>query len=424
MPGLRTILNRVPKMGDTLTRRAGDGECGPRLRFGLVWGLMLLMTSVVAADELRTVDNKSYSGTLESLDDKEVAIKTAEGLVKKSLDNVLALDLKQVMGIPPGTSYIEVRLVDETVLLCTGIAIKGKEMEVQLHSGQELKLPLTSVVAILRGAEEGKVRKAFDAFVDERVKYDRLVVVKEGVVNNLDGTLGEVDAKGETIGFKDKDGNVFPKGVGLSKLRGLIFYREAPANLQPICMVYDVSGTAIAANKVVARDNDLIVTTTIPKVTLTLARDKIARFDYNMGKLTFLSDLTPSKILEQSAVGLIVTHRKDVNLDGDPIVLGTQGYTKGLSLHAHTELEYNLKGKYKKFTAVVGVDPRIGGDSQAKLTIEVDGHEKFSKVITAAETVDLNIDVTKANAIRIIVTSSNFLDLHDHVTIAAPKVTQ
>ena len=70
------------------------------------------------------------------------------------------------------------------------------------------------------------------------------------------------------------------------------------------------------------------------------------------------------------------------------------------------------------------MDPRIGGDSQAKLTIEVDGREKFSKVITAAETVDLNIDVTKANAIRILVTSSNFLDLHDHVTLALPKVTQ
>ena len=50
-----------------------------------------------------------------------------------------------------------------------------------------------------------------------------MVIVKDGVVNNLDGYMGEVDATGEVfmIGFKDKDGNVFPKGVGLTKLQSV-----------------------------------------------------------------------------------------------------------------------------------------------------------------------------------------------------------
>jgi NPCBM/NEW2 domain-containing protein len=73
---------------------------------------------------------------------------------------------------------------------------------------------------------------------------------------------------------------------------------------------------------------------------------------------------------------------------------------------------------------VVGVDPSEGEGSKATLTVEVDGRTKFSEVITVDKTVDLNIDVTKGKTIKIIVTSSNFLDLHDHVTIANPKVTQ
>ena len=85
----------------------------------------------------------SYSGTpgIPSMKRKPFHQRPPEGLVKKSLDgNVLALDLKQVMGIPPGTTYTEVRLVDETVLLCTSALIKGKELEVQLHSGQDVKI--------------------------------------------------------------------------------------------------------------------------------------------------------------------------------------------------------------------------------------------------------------------------------------------
>src|SRR5262249_49856287 len=107
----------------------------------------------------------------------------------------------------------------------------------------------------------------------------------------------------------------------------------------------------------------------------------------------------------------------------DPIVLDRQ-YAKGLSLHAHTELEYDLKGKYKKFSAVLGVDPRVGAESQARVTIEVDGRTMFSEVITAKAVVPVNLDVTKAATLRIVVASRNFLDLHDHVTIANPKVTQ
>jgi hypothetical protein len=149
----------------------------------------------------------------------------------------------------------------------------------------------------------------------------------------------------------------------------------------------------------------------------------IARFDYNMGKLAFLSDMPPAKVVEKSGIGLVVAHRKDVNLDGEPIVLD-RPYAKGLSLHAHTELEYDLKGKYKKFTAVLGIDTRLGSDSQPKVTIEVDGRSAFSEIVRAKDVTPVSIDVTKASTLRIIVSSRNFLDLHDHVTIANPKVSQ
>src|SRR5262249_60431664 len=99
---------------------------------------------------------------------------------------------------------------------------------------------------------------------------------------------------------------------------------------------------------------------------------------YNMGKLTYLSALTPSKVVEKSAVGLPIAYRKDHNLDGQPIVLGDKTFPKGLSMHAYTQLEYNLGGKYKEFKTFLAVAPRVGSESKARVTIEADNQQLFS----------------------------------------------
>jgi hypothetical protein len=392
---------------------------------------VLALTCSVHADVLRTLDNKSIEGTVVSVNDREVSIKDKEGkVVAVPLENVIALDIRPVKGVPGGTSFTDIRLVDDTALVCASYAIKGKTVEATLLSGQAIKIPLASVVSILRGAQDGELKKKWDDLTAQSVKRDRVVLYTGGEVNALEGTIIEADADGAKIAFRPVDG--IAMSVSIGKLQGLIFYREAvAAGPKPVCLVYDVVGNAVAAVKVVAeregegegQGDRIKITTTIPGVTIECAAASIARFDYNMGKLAFLSDMVPSKVIEKSAVGLIVAYRRDVNLDGEPIVLD-RSYAKGLSLHAYTELEFDLKGRFKHFTAVLGVDPRSGSESQAKVTIEVDGRILFSDKITAANVVPVNLDITKGNTLRIVVSSYNLLDLHDHVTIANPKVTQ
>jgi hypothetical protein len=380
--------------------------------------------SAAAADELRTLDNKTITGNVVSVDNKEIKLKTPEGsTVATPLEDVIALDFRPVHGVPAGTSYTDIRLVDDTTLLCKRYAIHGKTLDATLLSGQAINVPLASIASILRGAEDANLKNKWNGLIANTVKRDRVVIYKGGEVNDLQGTIAEADDAGKTIKFRTADGDN-NLDVPIANLQGMIFYRpEVSGGPNPICMVYDVAGNALAATKVAADGTKVVVVTAIANLTIECEASTIARFDYNMGKLAFLSDLVPTKVTESSAVGLIVTHRKDVNFDGEPIVLD-RPYAKGLSLHAHTELEYELKGKFKKFTAVLGVDPRVGSDSQPRVTIEVDGRTAYSEVITAKAVVPISIDVTKASSIRIIVTSRNFLDLHDHVTIANPKVTQ
>jgi NPCBM/NEW2 domain len=393
------------------------------MRFTLSLLALVCLASIAVADDLRTLDNKVITGKVVTVDDKEVAIKTADGsVVTTRLDDVIALDLRPINGVSAGTTYTAIHLIDDTALLCEKVVIKGKTVYAKLLSGQDIAIPLASVASILRGAEDPNLKKAWSTLLTNKVKRDRVVLYRGGEINDLQGTIGDADADGKKIRFHTAEGDSLD--VAIANLQGMIFYRpDGGGGANPICMVYDTVGNALAATKVASDGTKVVIVTTIDNVKIECDTSAIARFDYNMGKLAFLSDLVPTKVVESSGVGLIVTHRKDVNLDGEPIVLD-RPYAKGLSLHSHTELEYDLKGKYKKFTAVLGVDSRIGSDSQPKVTIEVDGRAAFSEVITAKTVVPVSIDVSKANTIRIIVTSRNFLDLHDHVTIANPKLTQ
>jgi len=149
--------------------------------------------------------------------------------------------------------------------------------------------------------------------------------------------------------------------------------------------------------------------------------------------LTYLSDLALVKpAVRKSRAGVFDSFsediRRDVSLDGQPIMLNGVSYTKGLTLRAYTELEYDLGGKYKKFQTTLGVIPPAESDqtgiSKPRVMIECDGNKRFVDYVTAEKTVPLNINVEGVTRLRITVSSSNLLDLYDNVTLADAKVTQ
>src|SRR5437762_637504 len=79
----------------------------------------------------------------------------------------LALDLRPVKGVPAGTKYSDVRLLDETVLHCDKVAFRGKNAELTLLSGQQVKVPIDSVVWVLHDAGNEPVRKEWEALVGQ-----------------------------------------------------------------------------------------------------------------------------------------------------------------------------------------------------------------------------------------------------------------
>lgn len=394
----------------------------PRTRLAVA--ALLLAVTLASADDLRTLGSKTVSGTVVGVTDKEITVRTAGGMtVATPIAQVLALELRPVKGVAASTKYSDVRLSDDTLLHCKAVAFKGKDVHLTLLSGQEVKVPLSSLTHYFRDAHDSVLRKEWDTILGrEEVKRDRVVILKNDELNAVEGTFGDVSPDGQAIQFRLEGGLIRP--VPFTNIGGMVFYRLDGPTKSPICQVHDVQGNSLAAVAVKLDGNTFTVTTT-GGIDIRYDHQAIARFDYNMGKLTYLSDLEPTKKVERSGVGLPIAYRKDTNLDGDQILLGDKIFPKGLSIHAYTELEYALGGRYKEFRTFIGVDPRVGPESKAVVVIERDGREVYKGEFTAETPLrEVRLPMQKANRLRITVSSSNLLDLHDHVTFADARVSQ
>ncbi len=383
--------------------------------------VLFVVTSIGSAEQIRLLGNKTIGGEVVSIKNDELTYKGPDGKVEKtSIKRVLGIQFAPVRPLGVSKEYVLLRLTDGTELACAAIQFKTEAVNATLLSGTQLSVPLKSIVVVLRDANKKKLRSQFEKIYENKVKTDRVLVYRSDVLNPLEGVLGAVDAENQKIDFQIQ-GQVIK--VKLTKPKGLIFYRKDAILNPPICMAYDKVGNTYAVKKLELADQKCTFETT-SGVKATLGVNDLARLDYNSGKLVYLSDLKPADVIERSNIGLLIRYQKDTNLEGQPIVLDKQ-YAKGISMHAHTELEYVLGGKFKNFIATLGVDTRSGSiPSKATVTIMADNVQVFQKEVNPKKALPFALDVKNVARLRIIVSSKNLFDLHDHATLADARVTK
>jgi hypothetical protein len=126
---------------------------------------------------------------------------------------------------------------------------------------------------------------------------------------------------------------------------------------------------------------------------------ELVALDVYGGKATYLSDLKPARVEEAGFLGPVWPWAADRTVRGGSLrVLTTTGretFDKGLGTHPRSVIAYDLGGKYRRFEAVVGLDPDAGG--RAVVRVKVDGKEQpLPTVLTAGPVVVLRVDVTGA----------------------------
>lgn len=378
---------------------------------------------------LQTLKGESLKGDLTALTEKQIVIKQNGKSVATPVEQVLKLDFPTVAPLKPEGKYADVELTDGSRFHCTEWSIKGKQIDVKTMAGPKMQLPLAAVSNILIEAQDEKNRKDWSERLARKRRHDLAVAMKDGTINSYEGTFGEGDAEGHSIVFQNTKGT---KGkLVLAKLHGLIFQRELDPQAPPmLCKLFDSYGDFFVVSSTEKTPTGIAVATP-SGARLEIAAALLTRLDYTLDKLAFLSRMEPSKVVQTSNFDFVDTYRRDKNLDNGPLRIYDENYSNGLALHAHTELEYDLKGDYREFHALAGIDQTVGGvGGPVVLVIQgvIDGETKelYKKTFTRKERDKkegvINLNIKDVQKLRVIVRTGDLFDTGKHLDLVNAKV--
>ncbi len=172
-------------------------------------------------------------------------------------------------------------------------------------------------------------------------------------------------------------------------------------------------GNVLIAQSVEISKEGVVVTTVNGVVVKYPNPNAIAKLDYAQGNLAYLSDLdpqvdAPEKAMDEKNLRLnvAVPFIRDQTVSNEPLKLGADVYSKGISIAPETRLTFNIGGDYREFKAMIGMQetsPDAG--LEAKVTIETDeGRILFSEVLKRKDKPkSIALDVKGVKQLRIIV---------------------
>jgi hypothetical protein len=111
--------------------------------------------------------------------------------------------------------------------------------------------------------------------------------------------------------------------------------------------------------------------------------------------------------------------------DGAVITLNGTTYGKGLGVHANSVITYDISCGYERFKSDVGVDDEVGGQGSVVFQIYVDGDKQFDSgtMTGTSATQSVEVDVTGASELRLVVTDAGDGIGYDHADWANARLT-
>jgi hypothetical protein len=414
----------------------------PLCRTVLAFVLLAPLVQMAASGaELKTLKGESFKGDLVSVSDKEIVFAKSGGeKVTIPVSQVLKLDLAPLGKINPDAQYSDVELTDGTLLHCSAVLVKGKNVEMTLLlTGQKVTVPMTGVSSILIQAHNDAFRKDWNERLGKKRRRDVLVLFKkaDSSINGLEGTLGEgvADGKGIQFALPGKDAVDVPFQSEKVDIHGLIFQHQPDPNMPPTNLkLLDTGRNIIMAASVQSGPNGLVVTTP-SGAKLEYALAQVAMLDYSHDKVVYLSDMQPARppVHNVSAFEEFKGVRHlflDTSVEGRPLRLKGETYPKGIAAHAYTEIEYDLKGDYREFSAIAGLnDLDLEGRGTVYLVIETDGEKRlelsFSYEDRAKRVQPIRLNIKDVQRLRIIIRSGDeVIDVGHRLDLAEAKVSK
>jgi hypothetical protein len=373
--------------------------------------------------EVRLLSGETLRGELVSVNEKEAVFQTGKDRITKALGELLSITFPASGSKTPVAAdapRTELRLLDGTTLLAQKFSLKQKQVECQLFNGQAVSVPLNRLHWLLVTAQEEKAREELQQALAKKHAQDVVLLLsRDGqAINTFLGVVLGGDEQGARLNFRLED-DVVP--IDMARLRGLVLAQRERTGSSDGVRVQDRFGNTWLAAEITWEANRLRLRTG-DGLTAELTFDQLASVDFSQGRLVYLSDLEPLRVEEKPLLADVWRFRRDRNLSGGPISLGQKMYSKGITVHSRTVLEYEVAG-YREFRCVLGMEDSVNVSAQAVVRIEGDGRELFHATIrTGDKPREVRLNLENVERLRLVVDYGDDLDLGDHVAFAEARL--
>ena len=169
-----------------------------------------------------------------------------------------------------------------------------------------------------------------------------------------------------------------------------------------------------------------------------LARANIQTIEFVRTNVVYASDLEGQDIdyepfLQSDTIGpslsLLGEPRLDLSFAGSKLSVMQNGkarfFKRGLAMKSRSQMTYRLAKKYQRFQTTVGINPDAAKQGDVELKLLTDGKEAFSRSITKADPpIEIDIPVSDANRLTIIVDYGQNLDIGDQLHLGDARFTK
>jgi hypothetical protein len=381
--------------------------------------------------EARPVTGPVVRGVLVELS-SEAAVIQVDGNPQR-LELVSLWDLSSTTEPPVAERLptVWVELVDGSQIQAVRYTVTAGEAAIGLTDGRSLAVKTRSIQSVRFRVYSSAPELAtqWEDIASTRPGSDLVVIRRSDNLDTLEGMIRDVTD--EAVKFEFAGQTIDAKRA---KLDGIVYYHPLSDNVaERLAQVVDVAGSRWNVKSLTLAE-DQLEWVSVCGVKFSLPIAQLGKIDFSSGNTLWLDDLQPESLdwqpfipskLPRDKLASLFDPRRSAGLGGKPLELDGQVFDRGLSLRSRTELTYRLTGDYRRFHALVGIDDRVREAGHVHLTITADDRELFSQAVTGRdEPIPLELDITGARRLKILVDFGEELDIADHLNLCDARITK
>ncbi len=334
-------------------------------------------------------------------------------------DPKLALDPK-APSVPPLDAWVY--LTGDETLFGKLEAIGQETLRLTTPWQDHLDIPLSRIAGVQLGLLEPKeTRESFAKRLKTRGSEDLLLAqTKKGEVVAISGVMEQSGTGRLHFRYQGKS-----RTLPLEQVEGLILAARPDSpqagELRP---TFTLASGVVISGQWKDLDSSVWKVQTAWGQEVKLPAEEIQDVRFRGGKMTYLSDLNPSKVEEAPFFGHRLGWRRDKSLLGEPLKMNGRTYERGLAVHSRCILTFDLSGKFSRFETTVGFDESARALGRVDCRVFADGKELYANRDLRADgpPVKLALPVAGAEQLRLQVDFGADQDTGDRVIWANARL--